>query len=112
VIEPQFAWVPGDVSRFSDGVAVVKVGESEKPTTEGLRDVVRTRDGNLVAAKSGLFGVIDRTGKFIIPPRYAQIGDFHNGLAWVNLGDAYIIHGDTDRWGYLNKDGKIIWKSF
>ena len=41
-----------------------------------------------------------------------SIADFHNGLAWVNLSDSYIVHGDTNRWGYINKEGKIIWKSF
>jgi hypothetical protein len=66
----------------------------------------------MYAAKSGLFGVIDKTGKFIIAPQYVQIADFHNGLAWVNLSDAYIVHGDTNRWGYINKQGKIVWKSF
>ena len=112
VIQPRFGWVPGKESRFSDGVAVVQVGESQKPTKDGLRDVTITAEGNMYAAKGGLFGVIDKTGTFIIPPRYVQIGDFHNGLAWVNLGDAYIIHGDTNRWGYLNKKGEIVWKSF
>ncbi len=112
VIEPNFAFVPGDESHFSDGVAVVKVGESEKPTKDGLRDVTITADRNILSNTTGAFGVIDKTGKFIIPAKYVQLGDFYNGLAWVNLSDAYIIHGDTNRWGYINKQGKIVWKSF
>ena len=112
VIQPQFEPVMGSESRFSDGVAVVQVGESEKPTKDGLRDVTITAEGNIRAAKNGLFGVINKLGKFIVPPHYVQIGAFHNGLAWVNLSDAYIIHGDTDRWGYINKKGEIVWKSF
>lgn len=68
VIQPQFEPVMGSESRFSDGVAVVQVGESEKLTRDGLRDVMITAEGNMYAAKSGLFGVIDKTGKFIIPP--------------------------------------------
>ncbi len=111
VIPPQFSWVIGDETRFSDGVAVVQVGEGEKPTNNEVRDVTMA-EGSILAKMSGLFGVIDKTGKFIIAPRYVQIGDFHNGLAWVNLGDSYIIHGDTNRWGYINKEGKIVWKSF
>jgi len=111
VIQPKFAWNPGDVSRFSEGVAVVKVGESEMPTREGLRDVTIASDHSILSNSNGMFGVIDKAGKFIIPPKYVQIGDFHNGLAWVNLSDAYIIHGSTDRWGYINKAGKIVWKS-
>ncbi len=112
VIQPRFNWVPGDETRFSDGVAVVQVGESEKPIKDGLRDVRIDAERNMYATKSGLFGVIDNSGKFIIPPKYVQLGDFQNGLAWVNLSDSYIIHGDTDRWGYINKQGKVIWKSF
>ena len=112
IIEPQFEPVMGAETRFSDGVAVVQIGESEKLTKDGLRDVKITADGNMYAAKSALFGVIDKEGKFIIPPKYTQIGDFHNDLAWVNLSENYIVHGDTDRWGYINKRGKIVWKSF
>lgn len=112
IVEPQFAWNPGKETRFSDGAAVVQIGESEKPTKDGLRDVAITQERNILANKSGLFGVIDKTGKFIIPPTYVQLGDFYNGLAWVNLSDAYIIHGDTNRWGYINKQGTIVWKSF
>lgn len=112
VIAPQFAWVPGDETHFSDGVAVVKVGESEKPTKDGSRDVTITAERNILSNVAGSFGVIDKTGKFIIQPKYIQIGAFRNDLAWVNLSDSYIIHGDTNRWGYVNKQGKIVWKSF
>jgi len=112
IIQPRFSWVPGDETRFSDGVAIVQIGESEKPTKDGVRDVRIDAERNMYATKSGLFGVIDKTGTFIIPPRYVQIGDFNNGLAWVNLSDAYLIHGSTNRWGYINKQGKIVWKSF
>lgn len=112
VVQPNFNWVPGDETRFSDGVAVVQVGASEQPTAVGVRDVRIDAARNMYAVNSGLFGVIDKSGKFIIPPKYVQIGDFHNGLAWVNLSDSYIIHGDTDRWGYLNKKDEIVWKSF
>jgi hypothetical protein len=66
----------------------------------------------MTMSKDGAFGVIDKSGAFIIPPKFVQIGDFFNGLAWVNLSDSYLVHGNTDRWGYINKRGKIVWKSF
>lgn len=97
VIPPRFGWNPGDESKFSDGVAVVQVGEGEKPSTNGVRDVTLA-GGSILANTNGLFGVIDKTGNFIIAAQYVQIGDFHNGLAWVNLSDSYIIHGETNRW--------------
>ncbi len=108
VIEPQFA----EVKPFSDGVAIVRIGEPEKPTEDGLRAVTITPERNMTVAKDGLFGVIDKTGKFIIPPRFVQIGSFYNGLAWVNLSDSYLVHGETDQWGYVNKKGEIVWKTF
>lgn len=112
VVDPKFNWVSGNEIRFSDGVAVVQAGSSEQLTASGVRDIRIDSARNMYSNNSGLFGVVDKSGKFIIPPKYVQIGDFHNGLAWVNLGDAYIIHGDTNRWGYINKKGEIVWKSF
>lgn len=108
VIEPQFA----EVRPFSDGAAIVRIGEPEKPTEDGLRDVTITPERNMTVAKDGVYGVIDKTGKFIIPPRFVQIGSFYDGLAWVNLSDSYLVHGETDQWGYVNKKGVIVWKSF
>jgi|GEM_PF-6371782 len=53
----------------------------------------------------------DRKGKTILPPIFVQPGNFSNGLAWVNLSEVYILHGDTDKWGYINKAGKFVWTS-
>lgn len=44
--------------------------------------------------------------------KFTQIGNFSGGLAWINLGDDYIVHDDVENWGYINREGKIIWKSF
>jgi hypothetical protein len=107
-----------DTSRFSEGLARVRVG--------------------------GLYGYINKRGDFVIPPKFALAGDFSEGLAsavendkvgfidkrgrWVipprfyNPGP-YIIHqsfGDelvpvavlTGRsemsWGYVDKTGKLV----
>jgi hypothetical protein len=91
------------------GVAVVRVlRESESPQEEQ-----RYKKGsNIVSLMPGKFGVVDRSGRMILAPIFVQIGNFSNGLAWVNLGDDYIVHGNTDKWGYINKDGKFVWTSF
>jgi hypothetical protein len=104
-IEPKFA----DTEQFSDGVAVVRVlGQSESTEQEK-----RYKNGsNIVAVMPGRFGVVDRNGKMILTPEFVQLGNFSNGLAWVNLGQDYIVHGNTDKWGYINKDGKFVWISF
>lgn len=105
VIEPQFA----ETKPFSDNVAVVRVIEYPKSSAKEERF---KQGNNIVAVKEGLFGVIDKTGKFILPAKFTQLGDFHNGFAWVNFSGDYIVHGDTEKWGYINKEGKIVWKSF
>jgi WG containing repeat len=105
VVGPQFA----EAKEFSDGVAVVRVVKE----FESSKKEERYKTGeNIIAMKSGKFAVIDRTGKMILQPRFVQIGDFSGGLAWVNLGQDYIVHGNADRWGYINKAGKFVRKSF
>lgn len=108
IIKPQFA----EVKPFSDNVAVVRVIENSK-TSKTIDNEKRFKQGdNIIEVKEGSFGVIDKTGKLILPAKFTQIGSFSNGLAWVNLSDNYIVHGDTESWGYINKKGKIVWKSF
>ena len=67
---------------------------------------------NVISIKAGKFGVVDRSGKTILPTQFVQLGNFSGGLAWVNLGQDYLVHGDTDKWAYINKSGKFVWKSF
>ena len=102
VIKPQFA----EVSKFSDDVAVVR-----SAAVESVSEKSHKQDDNIISTKEGLFGVIDRKGKFIIPAKFTQIGDFENGLAWVNLTGSYIVHGSASSWGYINKSGKLVWRT-
>jgi hypothetical protein len=105
VIEPRFA----EAEQFSDSVAVVRVVEDSKASNKEER---YKEGGNIISVKAGRYGVVDRNGRMILPPQFVQIGSFSNGLAWVNLGEDYIVHGNTDKWGYINKAGKFVWKSF
>jgi hypothetical protein len=104
IIEARFA----DAEQFSDGVAVVRVlDDSDVP-----RDEQRYKSGdNIISVMPGKFGAVDRTGQMVLPTRFVQLGNFSHGLAWVNLGNDYIVHGDTDKWGYINKAGKLVWTS-
>jgi hypothetical protein len=104
VIEPRFA----DAEQFSDGVAIVRMlDESEAP-----RDEQRYKSGsNIVSIMPGKFAAVDRNGKLVLSAKFVQLGNFSNGLAWVNLGNDYIVHGDADKWGYINKTGQLVWTS-
>lgn len=128
VIEPKFARCLG----FSDGLAAVYIEQDDKTAGWGFID----RAGNIVISPRfaeiepfsdnvaivrpydygtdsgvGRSGVIDRTGKMIIPAQYTYIGQFKNGLAFVNLTDVIYTHGNPDRWGYINKTGKLVWQN-
>jgi len=65
------------VSSFSEGLAVV-------------------RNGYWFAGKTG---VIDITGKEIVPLKYDSIGSFSEGLAFVHL---------SSKWGFIDKTGKEV----
>lgn len=46
------------------------------------------------------YGFIDKSGRFVIEPKYEEAGDFHEGLAWVKLGDK--------RYEYIDKAGRYV----
>ena len=45
-------------------------------------------------------GFIDKTGKFVIAPKYAYLGSFHEGLA--------IASTKAGSYGYIDKTGKMV----
>ncbi|ECC1273812.1 WG repeat-containing protein, partial [Campylobacter coli] len=48
---------------------------------------------------NGRWGFIDRSGKFVIKPKFDSIWDFSEGLAKVKLNGKY---------GFIDKSGKIV----
>jgi WG containing repeat len=105
VVDPKFA----EAEPFSDDVAVVRAVEDSQASKKEERHI---EGPNIISIKAGKFGVVDRNGRMILPTQFVQVGNFSAGLAWVNLGQDYIVHGDTHKWGYINKAGKFVWKSF
>lgn len=83
------------------------------------------------------FGFIDSTGKVIIAPKYEELNEFRSGLAAFRIGSKwgfintsgmevikpkfkdvkYAFRGELclvkedEFWEYINKKGKVIWKS-
>jgi hypothetical protein len=74
VIEPKF---PFAAARFSEGVANVSI----------------CTDGGF------LWGFIDKSGKFAIPPSFEDAKPFREGMAGIK------VHG---KWGFINAKGETI----
>lgn len=51
----------------------------------------------------GLWGLVDRTGQLRVPPKFAEIGKFSEGLAFARSGE------DMDLIGYTDLRGNVIW---
>ena len=118
----------GNVSDFSEGLAIIDVKESEKKFYTGFIDktgktIVRLPFDAIVQNFSeGLarfqyedkFGFVDKTGKIVIKPKYSYVEDFRNGLSKIEIGkrvgDEGTKLGYTPKSGYIDKTGKVIWK--
>jgi hypothetical protein len=91
VIEPRFR----EAEPFSNGVSIAGMDEVPNDFIE-----------------SGAYTAIDKTGRFLFKAGYGQIGSFRDGLAYVSLDGVWYLHGVAEKWGYINKRGEIVWKSF
>lgn len=108
---------------FYNGLAVVSVGAEPHPTGALGHD--------------GQFGVIDKTGRFVVPPKFAELSDFSEGLAaarvvsggkvgyidahgnWViapqfnyardfREGLAPVMPWSVHEWGFIDKKGRMV----
>lgn len=105
VIPPSYV----EAGDFSDGVAVVM-----PPMPANGRRVRKNhgqQDFQMTMEKSGKYGVIDKKGRYVAPPKYTQINQFSDGMANVNLSSEYVVHGTFGVRGYMNTAGKIVWRS-
>lgn len=81
---------------------VEKKGEDkiETKSFSSKYDKVREfSEGLAVVELDGLYGIIDKNGKEIVPALYQEIKDFSEGLAVVKLNDKY---------GFINRVGKLV----
>jgi hypothetical protein len=110
VIQPKFA----RADRFYEGFARVcidpnvtefagyidKTGTLVIPT-EGAEYLGKFSEGLAPMKLKGKFGFIDRTGKFVIQPKYDVADSFSAGLARVS-----IKKDEKYKWGFIDKTGK------
>ncbi|MCL2812669.1 MAG: WG repeat-containing protein [Clostridia bacterium] len=81
VIPPQF----DDARNFSEGLAVVMVGEK--------------------------LGFIDKAGKVVVPPQYDAPWwfDYYGSLTFRDgLASVMVSDGETEKWGFIDKTGKEV----
>ncbi len=95
--EVAFVRLEGDgfwhlINKYGEFVSDAKISCERCEFSDGLAEA-RSID-------SGLFGYIDSTGIFVIPPQFDKVEKFHNGYAIVSLKEG----GKT----YIDKSGKII----
>lgn len=118
VIPPSFF----EAQDFSEGLAVVRVGESGERKfgfidksgrlviparfdradgfTEGMAAVETGARVDGERKVEGKFGFIGRSGEFVIPPRFADASPFSEGLASVRE--------DKEGWGFIDKTGRLV----
>jgi WG containing repeat len=114
VIPPQFS----DAGPFSDGLAEVSFNEKQEGYIDRSGKLVIKAEGfgmsrgfseGLAAArgKNERYGFIDKTGRFVIPPQFAHVGDFSEGLAAVEPVDGPW----PGNLAYVNHQGHVVIKS-
>lgn len=88
-ITPQFA----EARMFdASGLAAVKVGANTPPPQPGSGAVLMDTE-----TAPGSWGYVDRAGRLVIPPQFANAGEFSgNGLAPVQIGTM---------WGFIDRTG-------
>lgn len=59
------------------------------------------KEGLACVSKHGVYGFVDRTGRYVIAPQFAQARGFQEGLAAVRTKD-------THKWGFINKAGRFV----
>ncbi len=101
-IAPKYEWV----ENFSDGIAMVGVGdqvtyidkEEKEISKERFSDGFAFNKGLAVVEKDDFFGIINRIGDFVVEPIYDDIGENSEGFFYAEKDGFY---------GYINDEGEI-----
>ncbi len=139
VIPPRFS----RVNSFRDGLATVWQGSRAGVITPAGEMVIPMgrfyaigefqEEGAAAMDRSGRWGVIDRTGGWVVPPQFSSVGTFSEGLAaaavkgqrgYINRQGTWVIPPQYDtalsfshglglvsmggKWGFINRAGEIV----
>lgn len=113
-INPQFI----AANTFGEGLAAVRLnantyGYINKSGVviipEQFEEAMPFYEDRAIVRQNNLYGVIDKTGNWIVEPTFEQIDNFENGLAKI-YQTTISENENTETWfGYINKMGKIVW---
>lgn len=113
-INPQFI----SANTFSQGLASVRLTsnrfgyintEGKMTISEQFDEAMPFKEDRAIVSQNGLYGVIDKSGNWVVEPIYEQIDDFENGLAKI-YQTIVLENQNTETWyGYINKQGKMVW---
>ena len=63
-----------------------------------------------IYTSSGAWGFVNKCGEEIIQPQYVDVGDFHEGLAWIcqDNGTKAGFGFRGGKFGFINTDGEVV----
>jgi hypothetical protein len=106
----KFIFPDSPTTKFSEGLAAVKLNEIAKPVFINKQgkvvlqpdaDFVSPFHGGLAAAEqNGKSGYLDHAGEWAVSPRFESAGDFSEGVAPVEV--------EHHKWGYIDKTGRLV----
>jgi hypothetical protein len=62
-------------------------------------------EGLAAVSRDGRWGYIDASGAWVIPPRFAEVEEFSEGLAVVGTGE---YSSKTTQFGFIDRTGKFV----
>lgn len=133
IIQPEFI----QCGPFSDGQAFVKKGSNALDGFAVVDDIGYVDTKNEFRSISGFFsgfdeaenfsegraavrlpgigiftrskwGFIDTSLNVVIKPEYTKVGDFSEGLAWVEDKKMFLFFVISDNYGYVNLEGELV----
>jgi hypothetical protein len=106
----KFTFPDSPTTKFSEGLAAVKLTTDAKPVfidkqgkvvLQPGADFVSGFHGGLAAAgQNGKSGYLDHAGNWAILPQFESAGDFSEGVAPVEV--------ERHKWGYIDKTGRLV----
>jgi len=99
-VDGRIGWVAWHIDR--NGNILSKNLPADKPILQSFRSVYRINDGrrSFYDPQNKTWGYCDEKCNIVIPAKYKDSGDFHNGLA-----QAKDMNG---QWGYIDTSGKYV----